>query len=71
MVSDKETVWLDEAHAYTVTTVHGELGRPEQSGLSHVEAMRVAEGLWRGGEMAVVMHVIGDKRYEVDRYPAR
>jgi len=67
----KDTVWLDEAHAYTVTTVRGAIGRPEQSGLSHAEAMVVAEGLRRGGDVAVVMHVIGDKRYEVDRYPAR
>jgi hypothetical protein len=43
----------------------------ERSGLSHAEAMVFAEQARREGKVASVMHMIGDKTYEVDRYPCR
>jgi hypothetical protein len=42
-----------------------------RSGLSHAEAMADAEELQREGKTARVMHVLGAKSYEVDRYPPR
>jgi hypothetical protein len=64
-------LWLDEEHAYAVAMDDGAIRRPERSGLSHAHAMLLAEELRRAGKVAIVMHVIGNKSYEVDRYPAR
>ena len=55
-------LWVDEDHAYSVVTTFGAVERPERSGLSHGEAMRLAADLRRDGVVATVMHVIGDKR---------
>jgi hypothetical protein len=63
--------WLDEDHAYAVVTTDGAVQRPERRGLSHADAMLVAERLRSDGHVAIVMHVLGGKSYEVDRYPAR
>jgi hypothetical protein len=57
--------------AYAVVISDSAIRRPEWSGLSQVEAMRLAENLQHGGNIARVMHVVGDKSYEVDRYPPR
>lgn len=65
------TQWVQEEHAYSVVTWRGATATPERSGLSHVEAMMFAEEAQRDGKVASVMHVIGDKTYEVDRYPCR
>ena len=64
-------LWLHEEHAYAVVTADGAIQRPERGGLSHAEAMRFADKLRRQGHVVIVMHVVGDKSYEVDRYPAR
>jgi hypothetical protein len=64
-------LWRNEQRAYAVVTAGDAHGKPERSGLSHVEAMTLAEELQREGRVAVVMHVVGDQSYEVDRYPAR
>jgi hypothetical protein len=64
----------NQDHAYAVVVASDALKaheRTERSGLSHVAAMRLAEELHRGGKVAIVMHVVGNKSYEVDRYPAR
>jgi hypothetical protein len=45
--------------------------RQGRSGLSHPEAMADAETFQRAGKTARVMHVLGSKSYEVDRYPPR
>ena len=63
--------WSDEGHAYAVFTARGAIEKSERSGLSHAEAMTLAEQLMRDGKTATVRHVIGDTSYEVDRYPAR
>jgi hypothetical protein len=56
--------------SYSVTTESAEsIG--DLSGLSHADAMKAAESLRGAGRIVRVMHVIGDKTYEVDRYPAR
>lgn len=65
------TQWVREEQAYAVVTWRGAKATPERSGLSHVEAMMFAEEAQRDGKVASVMHVIGDKTYEVDRYPCR
>jgi hypothetical protein len=54
---------------YAVVTRHG--APPDRSGLSHAEAMRLAEELRRGGDVVSVMHMTEDSSCEVDRYPAR
>jgi hypothetical protein len=49
-------------------------GLPERAGpggLSHVKAMLEAERLQRAGNVVRIMRVIGDRSYEVDRYPPR
>jgi hypothetical protein len=56
---------------YSVVTTHGGIETLRRSGMSHVEAMILAEELRRDGAVAVVMHVVGDKSYEVDCYPVR
>jgi hypothetical protein len=43
----------------------------ERAELSHVEAMKLAEALRRRGKSLRVMHVVGGRHHEVDRYPAR
>jgi hypothetical protein len=50
---------------------HGTTVQRPQSGLSHAHAMRLAEHLRGDGWIATVVHVIGDRSYEVDRYPVR
>jgi hypothetical protein len=45
--------------------------RRGRSGLSHADAMSDAEELQRKGKTARVMHVLGSRSYEVDRYPPR
>ena len=69
MSSDK--LWLDEETAYAVVIAEGATTKLERRGLSHSEAMRLAETLRDGGQVAVVMHVIAGESHEVDRYPAR
>jgi hypothetical protein len=64
-------LWRNEEHSYAVITARGAMEREERTGLSHAAAMTLAEELRRDGKVAVVMHVVGNKRYEVDRYPAR
>jgi hypothetical protein len=66
-----EGPWRHQGRAYAVLTADGVTGRPEWMGLSHSEAMTLAEKLRRDGNVARVMHVVGDRSYEVDRYPAR
>jgi hypothetical protein len=66
-----EALWFHYERAYAVVTARWPKATLERSGLSHAEAMRLAEGLRQEGGMASVLHVIGDKSYEVDRYPAR
>lgn len=56
---------------YSVVTARGEIKTLRRSGMSHGEAMILAEQFRRDGAVAIVMHVVGDKSYEVDRYPAR
>jgi hypothetical protein len=63
--------------SYAVVTAQGPIGehshvaRAGQSGLSHADAMRLAEGLRDDGQIATVVHVVDGKSHEVDRYPAR
>ena len=59
--------------SYSVVTTRGEgeAQTLQRSGMSHVDAMILAEELRRDGAVVVVMHVVDDKSYEVDRYPAR
>jgi hypothetical protein len=64
-------LWRHEPSAYSVVTAEDVVTRPEHTGLSHVAAMRIADELRRGGQVAVVVHVVGDRSYEVDRYPVR
>ncbi|HLK38138.1 MAG TPA: hypothetical protein VKU41_15355 [Polyangiaceae bacterium] len=64
-------LWTDEARAYAVVTVDGTAVTGSRRGLSHANAMRCAEKSGRHGKVAIVMHLVGDRSYEVDRYPAR
>jgi hypothetical protein len=59
--------------SYSVVTTRGEgeTQTLQRSGMSHVDAMILAEELRRDGAEAIVMHIIGDKSYEVDCYPVR
>jgi hypothetical protein len=66
-----DTVRLDEEHAYSIVIGHRAVERPEWTGLSRAGAMKRAETLRGGGYAIRVMHVIGDKSYEVDSYPVR
>jgi len=68
--NERGALWQGEARAYTVVT-EGTVTRPAHTGLSHPAAMKVADELRRGGQTATVVHVVGDKSYEVDRYPVR
>lgn len=54
-----------------MVTGHGADEESKRTGLSRSEAMGLAEELQRGGHVAIVMHVVGEKSYEVDRYPVR
>jgi len=56
---------------YAVLFMDGANERQGRSGLSHPEAMADAETFQRAGKTARVMHVLGAKSYEVDRYPPR
>ena len=62
-------MWHDKEHAYAVVTANGPTEKTEGNGLSHAEAMTLAEELRRDGKTAMVKHIIGDKSYQVDRYP--
>src|SRR5258708_4869602 len=53
-------LWRNNEQAYAVVTAYGASERPERAGLSHAEAMTLAEELGRDGKVASVMHVIGD-----------
>jgi hypothetical protein len=64
-------LWLHNERAYAVVTASASKTRPERSGLSHADAMTLAEELWRDGEASSVVHVVGHRSYEVDRYPVR
>jgi hypothetical protein len=64
-------LWLHAERAYAVVTSRGALPRPGEGGLSHAQAMMLAEELRRQGHVARVLHVVGEKSYEVDRCPAR
>jgi hypothetical protein len=54
--------------SYAVVNEEDALERGE---LSHVDAMKLAETLRRRGKTFRVMHVVGGRHHEVDRYPAR
>jgi hypothetical protein len=56
---------------YAILFMDGVVERRGRSGLSHAEAMSDAEELQRKGKTARVMHVLGSRSYEVDRYPPR
>jgi hypothetical protein len=56
---------------YAVLFMDGATERQGRSGLSHTDAMEDAEELQREGKTARVMHVVGARSYEVDRYPPR
>lgn len=56
---------------YTVVTERGATATPVRSGLSHAEAMTLAEKLRGEGQIVGVMHMSGDTSSEVDHYPAR
>jgi hypothetical protein len=62
---------LHDERAYAVVAAPGSKPRPDRTGLSHADAMTIAEKLWRDGEASSVVHVIGRKSYEVDQYPVR
>ena len=64
-------LWVDEARAYAVVTVDGSIVTGTRRGMSHANAMLCAEESGRKGKVAIVVHVVGDRSYEVDRYPAR
>jgi hypothetical protein len=57
--------------SYSVVTDEGAPSKAEWSGLTHADAMKLAEKLRGQGMIACVMHVVGTRGYEVDRYPAR
>jgi hypothetical protein len=59
------------APGYAVLFMDGADERRGRSGLSHADAMLDAEELQRKGKTARVMHVLGSRSYEVDRYPPR
>ena len=61
---------MTSSYSVTIDGV-GALGPVERTGLSHAEAMKVAESLRGDDKIVRVMHVVGDKAYEVDRYPVR
>jgi hypothetical protein len=61
----------EDTGAFAVLTADGEPGRQEWRGLSHAAAMVLAERLFREGHVTRVMHQVGDRSVEVDRYPAR
>jgi hypothetical protein len=56
---------------YSVVREQDTIEKTAGSGLSHAQAMLLAESLRGPGLVVTVMHVIGRKSYEVDRYPAR
>lgn len=56
---------------YAVVTEDSPTATPVRGGLSHAEAMTLAEALRSEGRVVRVMHVTGGNSYEVDRYPAR
>jgi hypothetical protein len=66
-----------DVDTYAVVTAQGpvaeqnHVARPGRSGLSHADAMRLAEELRDGGQIATIVHVVDGKSHEVDRYPAR
>ncbi len=65
-------LWVNEERAYSVAIeADGAITKSARSGLSHVEAMVLAERLRRLGAVTAILRVIGEKSYEVDRYPAR
>ncbi len=59
------------ASGYAILFMDGVDERQGRSGLSHADAMSDAEELQRKGKTARVMHVLGSRSYEVDRYPPR
>jgi hypothetical protein len=71
--TDREAgaLWIDEERAYSVLTWHDAMALPKRGGLSHTQAMKLAEELRREGQVVSVMHVVGNRTYEVDRYPCR
>jgi hypothetical protein len=68
--NERGALWQTEGSGYSVVT-EGAVTTPAHTGLSHPAAMRVADELRRGGQVATVVHVVGDQSYEVDRYPVR
>ncbi len=59
---------LHEELEYAIALTDGTL---DQRGLSHSEAMNRAEALQKKGMSVFVMHIVGVKAHEVDRYPLR
>jgi lysylphosphatidylglycerol synthetase-like protein (DUF2156 family) len=66
-----EALWFPYERAYAVVTACWPKATLERSELSHTEAMRLAVGIREEGATVSVLHVIGDKSFEVDRYPPR
>ena len=66
--SQQTSLWQDRAHAYAVVAEGADVLRGT---MSHTEAMILAEELRHVLKVAVVVHVVGGKCYEVDRYPLR
>lgn len=59
---------LHQEHEYAIGLADGSL---QWRGMSHAAAMVRAEALQRTGIVVSVMHVVGTRSYEVDRYPPR
>jgi hypothetical protein len=68
--SETRDLWRSEEHAYSAITAPGGSEMSERKGLSHAQAMTLAEQLRRDGNTVIVKRIVGDKSYEVDRYPA-
>jgi hypothetical protein len=66
-----QSACLATALEYSVSVTEDAAKRPLHRGLSHAQAMTVAERLQRAGTIAHVMHIVGATSYEVDRYPPR
>jgi hypothetical protein len=69
--SREEYGQLSTGGSYAVVTDKDASSKAEWTGLAHADAMKLAEKLRGEGMIARVMHVIGTRGYEVDRYPAR
>jgi hypothetical protein len=64
-------LWRHEAGAYAVLGKGDTVTSKGRSGLSHTAAMKLADQMRREGHAATVVHLVGDRSYEVDSYPVR